>query len=109
MDKKLYQSLVEQFIIYDSNELQEIINDKDSSEEAIEAAKYILSGNSVEAKNYQSEVKKYESLVKEKQDNVISNPLYEDLHQLKGDIRFIRNIIIIGIIFEFINVIVSFL
>lgn len=103
MDKKIYQSLIEQFSMYDSNELQEIINDKDSSDEAIEAAKYIISGNSIEAKNYQSEVKKHESLMKE----TISNPLYQDLHQLAGDIRFIKNIIIIGIIFEIINIMIS--
>ena len=40
---------------------------------------------------------------------MISNPLYDDMHQLAGDIRFIKNIILIGIIFEFINVIISFL
>ena len=109
MDKKLYQTLVEQFAMYNQEDLKEILNDNESSEEAITAAKYILSGKSVEAKNFQSEIRKHETLIKEKQDNMISNPLYDDLHQLAGDIRFIKNIIIIGIIFEFINVIISLL
>ena len=109
MDKKLYQTLVEQFVIYDQEDLKEILSDNESSEEAIAAAKYILSGESIEGENFQSEIRKHETLIKEKQNNMISNPLYDDLHQLAGDIRFIKNIIIIGIIFEFINVIISFL
>jgi hypothetical protein len=109
MDKKLYQTLVEQFAMYNPNELQEVINDNESSNEAVKAAKYILSGESAEQKTYQTEIQKHESLLKERQDNAISNPLYDDLHQLTGDIRFIKNIIIIGIIFEFINIIASFL
>ena len=109
MDKKLYQALIEQFAMYNQEDLKEILNDNESSEEAITAARYILSGESVEAKNFQSEIRKHETLIKEKQDNMISNPLYDDLHQLAGDIRFIKNIIIIGIIFEFINVIISLL
>ena len=109
MDKKLYQALIEQFAMYNQEDLKEILNDNESSEEAIIAARYILSGESVEAKNFQSEIRKHETLIKEKQDNMLSNPLYDDLHQLAGDIRFIKNIIIIGIIFEFINVIISFM
>ena len=109
MDKKLYQTLVEQFAIYDQEDLKEILSDNESSEEAIAAAKYILSGESIAAKNFQSEIRKHETLIKEKQNNMISNPLYDDMHQLAGDIRFIKNIIFIGIIFEFINVIISLL
>ena len=109
MDKKLYQTLVEQFAIYDQEDLKEILNNNESSEEAIAAAKYILSGESIKAKNFQSEIRKHETLIKEKQNNMISNPLYDDMHQLAGDIRFIKNIILIGIIFEFINVIISLL
>jgi hypothetical protein len=108
MDKELYQTLVEQFAMYNQNELQEVINDNESSDEAVKAAKYILSGKSTEQREYQAEIQKHESLVREKQDNMVSNPLYDDLHQLAGDIRFIKNIIIIGIVFEVINVIVSF-
>ena len=109
MDKKLYQTLVEQFAIYDQEDLKEILSDNESSKEAIAAAKYILSGESIKTKNFQSEIRKHETLIKEKQNNMISNPLYDDMHQLAGDIRFIKNIILIGIIFEFINIIISLL
>ncbi len=109
MENKLYQTLIEQFSMYDLKDLQEILDDEESSEEAVKAAEYILSGKSVEREKYQSEVKKQEQLIKEKQDNIISNPLYDDLHQLAGDIRFIKNIIIVGIIFEIVNVIIALL
>lgn len=109
MDNELYQTLVKQFAIYDLNDLQDILNDKESSEEAIKAAKYILSGQSIEREEFQSKIKKHEELINDKQNNLINDPLYDDLHQLTGDIRFIKNIIIIGIIFEVINVIISFL
>ena len=64
MDKKLYQTLVEQFAIYDQEDLKEILSDNESSEEAIAAAKYILSGESIETKNFQSEIRKHETLIK---------------------------------------------
>lgn len=35
------------------------------------------------------------------------NPLYEDIHQIAGDIRFIKNIIIIGLIISIISGILS--
>lgn len=109
MDKKLYQTLVEQFVLYDMEELKEVINDSESSEEAIAAAKYIISGDSSEVRNFQSEIKKHEELIKTKHDNMISNPLYEDIHQLSKDIRFIRNIIILEIFLGIVNVILSYI
>lgn len=109
MDKKLYQTLVEQFVMYDMEELKEIISDSESSEEAIAAAKYIISGDSREVKSFQSETKKHEELIKAKHDNMISNPLYEDMHQLSKDIRLIRNIIILGIILEIVYIILSYI
>ena len=35
MDKKLYQTLVEQFAIYDQEDLKEILSDNESSEETL--------------------------------------------------------------------------
>ena len=100
MDKELYQTLVNQFAMYDKSEVLEILNNQDSSEEAIAAAKYILSGDS-------KEVKSYNELLQKREDNIISDPSYENIKQIADDIRFMRNIVIIGIIFEIINVIVS--
>lgn len=67
MDKELYQTLVNQFAMYDKNEVLEILNSQDSSEEAIAAAKYVLSGDSKEVKSYKEKVnKENELLQKEK-------------------------------------------
>ena len=109
MDNNLYRTLVDQFAIYDKTDLQEILNDKNASEEEIAAAKYILSGKSPEAIKHEAQKQKNEKLLQEREDNIISDPSYNDIHQIAGDIRFIRNIIIIGIVFQFINVIISFL
>ena len=109
MDKNLYKTFVNQFAMYNKEELNEILKDPESSEEAITAVKYILSGNSIEVKNYDSQTQKYNELLKEREDKRISNPSYDDIHQISKDIRFIKNIIIIAIVFEFINVIVQFL
>lgn len=109
MDKELYQTLINQFAMYDKNEVLEILNSQDSSDEAIAAAKYVLSGNSKEVKSYKEKVNKENELLQKREDNIISDPSYENVKQIAGDIRFMRNIVIVGIIFEIINVIVSIL
>lgn len=116
MNKELYQTFVNQFVMYDKNEVEEIINNPDSSDEAIAAAKYILSGESQEAKIYREKAdkereraNKENELLKKKQDNIISDPSYENIKQIANDIRFMKNIIIIAIVFEIIDVIISFL
>lgn len=109
MDNNLYRTLIDQFSIYDKTDLEEILNDKNASEEEIAAVKYILSGKSPEANNYKEQIQKQNKLLQEREDNIISDPSYNDIHQIAGDIRFIRNIIIIGIVFQFINVIIYFL
>lgn len=107
MDKELYQTLVNQFAMYEESEVLEVLNNPESSDEAIAACKYILSGKSKEVEQYNKKVTKENELLQKKQDNIISDPSYENIKQIAGDIRFIRNIIIIGIVFEFINVIIS--
>lgn len=109
MDKELYQTLINQFAMYDKNEVLEILNSQDSSDEAIAAAKYVLSGDSKEVKSYKEKVNKENELLQKREDNIISDPSYENIKQIAGDIRLMRNIVIVGIIFEIINVIVSVL
>ena len=109
MDKELYQTFVNQFAMYDKNEINDIINSSESSDEAIAAAKYVLSGQSNEVKKYNEMSNKENELLQKRKDNIISDPSYENIKQIAGDIRFIRNVVIIGIIFEIINVILSFM
>lgn len=103
MDKELYQTLVNQFAMYEKSEVLEVLNNSESSDEAIAACKYILSGKSKEVEQYNKTVAKENELLQKKQED----PSYENIKQIAGDIRFIRDIIIIGIVFEFINVIIS--
>lgn len=109
MDKELYQTFVNQFAMYDKNEINDILNSSESSDEAIAAAKYVLSGQSNEVKRYNEMSNKENELLQKRKDNIISDPSYENIKQIAGDIRFIRNVVIIGIIFEIINVILSFM
>lgn len=109
MDKELYQTFVNQFAMYDKNEINDILNSSESSDEAIAAAKYVLSGQSNEVKKYNEMSNKENELLQKRKDNIISDPSYENIKQIAGDIRFIRNVVIIGIIFEIINVILSFM
>lgn len=109
MDKELYQTFVNQFAMYDKNEINDILNSSESSDEAIAAAKYVLSGQSNEVKKYNEMSNKENELLQKRKDNIISDPSYENIKQIAGDIRFIRNVVIIGIIFEIINVMLSFM
>jgi len=109
MDKELYQTFVNQFAMYDKNEINDILNSSESSDEAIAAAKYVLSGQSNEVKKYNEMSNKENELLQKRKDNIISDPSYENIKQIAGDIRFIKNVVIIGIIFEIINVILSFM
>ena len=72
MDKELYQTLINQFAMYDKNEVLEILNSQDSSDEAIAAAKYVLSGDSKEVKSYKEKVNKENELLQKREDNIIS-------------------------------------
>ena len=97
------------FCLYESYDSFIISFIKDSSDEAIAAAKYILSGVSKEVKSYKEKVNKKNELLQKREDNILSDPSYENIKQIADDIRFMRNIVIVGIIFEIINVIVSVL
>lgn len=67
---------------------------KNTSDEAIAATKYVLSGDSKEVKSYKEKVNKENELLRKREDNIISDPSYENIKQIAGDIRFMRNIVI---------------
>lgn len=52
-------------------------------------------------------IKKEENRIERKIIAQKDNPLYEDIHKIAGDIRFIKNIIIIGLIISIISGILS--
>lgn len=58
-------------------------------------------------KNITASIKKEEERIERKIAAQKDNPLYDDIHQISGDIRFIKNIIIIGLIISIISGILS--
>lgn len=51
-----------------------------------------------QVKKYKEEKQKQEAIQQEKQQNLLTNPLYDDIHQIAGDLRFIKNLIIVGLV-----------
>ncbi|MDE6687685.1 MAG: hypothetical protein K2K17_10260, partial [Lachnospiraceae bacterium] len=47
-------------------------------------------------KNIEEAIKKEEERVERKVTAQKNNPLYEDIHQIAGDLRFLKNLVIIG-------------
>ena len=70
MDKELYQTFVNQFAMYDKNEINDILNSSESSDEAIAAAKYVLSGQSNEVKKYNEMSNKENELLQKRKSNI---------------------------------------
>lgn len=98
MSKSNYEMLVEQYKFKDEDALREITVENGYTDEAEQAAKDVLA----------SDRKEYHELKKREEDREIfeeklsqdrfSNPLYEDIHQMAMDVRFIKNIFIASII-----------
>lgn len=59
------------------------------------------------AKNITESIKKEEDIMKRKIIAQKDDPLYDDIHQIAGDIRFLKNLIIIGLIISIVLGILS--
>lgn len=66
--------------------------------------------------NYLNNMKSVEEIEYEKQEKIRNenkieaqknDPLYDDIHQIAGDLRFIKNLIIIGLVCSFIFVVIG--
>lgn len=99
MAEKLRQNLYNRFKYLNDDELREIIADDSYDKTAKEVASEILSGDRKEYYEQQErmaaaeEARKSNETIKDSARQ--TNPLYDDLHQIAGDIRFIKNCIII--------------
>ncbi len=51
-----------------------------------------------QVKKYKEEQQRQEAIQQEKYQNTLTNPLYDDIHQIAGDLRFIKNLIIFGLV-----------
>ena len=103
------------FVLFNSKpteELETIINsDEEYTDIAKRVAQDIIDTGRTEykeqVKRYKEEQRKQEAIQNEKYQNILTNPLYDDIHQIAGDLRFIKNLIIIGIICGFVLGIIS--
>lgn len=86
-----------------TEELEKIINSgEDYTEVARCVAQDIINTDRTE---YKEKIKKdkdeqlrQEAIQQEKHQNALTNPLYDDIHQIAGDLRFIKNLFIIGLV-----------
>lgn len=102
------QYLYEQYKLKSEEELNAIINDDEYEEYAKEIAKEILNSDRKEYKDLQASLQEKEQIKSIKQNTRKTNPLYDDIHQIANDLRFIKNTIILGAIIMVILTIISF-
>lgn len=92
------EALYNQFKSMTDEQLKEIIADNEYEEVAKEVARDILNSDRKEYLQRQEEIKQaeqhQENIQQEKYQAQQTNPLYDDIHQMAKDIRFMRNLII---------------
>ena len=111
---KEYIRLFAMFNSKPTEELEAIIN---SDEEYTDIAKRVAqdiidtgrTGYKEQVKRYKEEQQRQEAIQQEKYNNLLTNPLYDDIHQIAGDLRFIKNLIILGIVCSIILGIIDFI
>lgn len=104
-----HPSLCEQCKLKSDEELKEIINSNDYEDYAKDIAKEILNSDRKEYHQYQSSINKKEQAEEQKINAQKTDPLYDDIHQIAKDLRFIKNLFIIGIAITAILIIIGFL
>ena len=92
------EALYNQFKSMTDEQLKEIIADNEYEEVAKKVARDILSSDRKEYLQRQEEIKQteqhQENIQQQKYKAQQTNPLYDDIHQMAKDIRFMRNLII---------------
>ena len=111
---KEYIRLFAMFNSKPTEELEAIINsDEEYTHIAKRVARDIIDTGRTEykeqVKRYKEEQQRQEAIQQEKYNNLLTNPLYDDIHQIAGDLRFIKNLIILGIVCSIILGIIDFL
>lgn len=95
MKESMYESLLNQYKMKSEDELLQITVANGFTEDAEKAAQAILNSDRVEYKAQIQQIENMQRKNEEMNQARVDNPLYEDIHQIAGDIRFIKNLIII--------------
>ena len=103
------QALFERYQFMSDDALKEIINSNEYDDEAKQVAQRIL--NSDRVAYYQSQQEKEQAIQNQEKKNEArkTDPLYEDIHQIAGDLRFIKNFIIVSVIAALAMTVISLL
>lgn len=100
---KEYDSLFRQYSDKSQEELERIISSEgDYTELAKKAARDVLNSDRTEYCKKIAEQENKEKAVAQKIVITQNHPLYNDIHQIAGDIRFMKNLIIAGLAICFI-------
>lgn len=94
------------FAMFNSKTTEELETIANSGEEYTDIAKRVAqdiidTGRTEykeQVKKYKEEQQRQEAIQQEKYQNTLTNPLYDDIHQIAGDLRFIKNLIIAGLV-----------
>lgn len=101
------QMLYEQYKTKSDEQLKAIIADDGYEDLAKEVAREILNGDRIEYRQQQEQEKQAEQKKQEKCSAQQTDPLYDDIHQIAGDVRFIKNFIIVSIIISLVVMVIS--
>lgn len=94
-----YMELLSQYKNMTDEELLKIVNSGDDYQQiAKEVASDILKSDRSEYYQNIQEAEKQEAERQQKIELTESHPLYNDIHQIAGDIRFLKNLVIVGLI-----------
>lgn len=94
-----YMELFSQYKNMTDEELLKIINSGDDYQQiAKEVASDILKSDRSEYYQNIQESEKQEAERQQKIELTENHPLYNDIHQIAGDIRFLKNLVIVGLI-----------
>ena len=113
-NNKEYIRLFREYSNKPTEELETIIaSSEDYTDIAKRVAQEIIDTGRLEyneqIKKNKEEQKRKEAIQQEKYQNTLTNPLYDDIHQIAGDLRFIKNLIIIGLVCGFVLGIIGIL
>lgn len=94
-----YMELFSQYKNMTDEELLKIVNSGDDYQQiAKEVASDILKSDRSEYYQNIQESEKQEAERQQKIELTENHPLYNDIHQIAGDIRFLKNLVIVGLI-----------
>ena len=98
-DQKWYNELYLQYKNKTDEELLKIANSGEEYQQiAKDVAKDILSSDRTEYYNSIKAKIENDEKIQQKMELTKSHPLYEDIHQIAGDIRFLKNLIIVRLV-----------